>query len=139
MAGRTILLIPIYNDWVSVQQLVLQMEALKIPDLHILLVNDSSTDPAPALSAGNIPVEILHLALQLGHQKAIAVGLAYIHQNLPCERVLVMDGDGEDRPEDAGLLLHKAKQFPGNILVAKRVRREDGFFFKLFYPFNFIL
>ena len=52
-------------------------------------------------------LQILHLQRNIGHQKAIAVGLAYIKENLACDKVLVMDSDGEDKPEDAAALLRQ--------------------------------
>jgi hypothetical protein len=85
----------------------------------------------------NVPsafsLKILHLLRNIGHQKAIAVGLAYIKENLSCDKVLVMDADGEDRPEDAVVLLKESLNNPGKIIFAKRKSRQEGSGFRLFY------
>jgi polyisoprenyl-phosphate glycosyltransferase len=75
-------------------------------------------------------IRILRLRRNLGHQRAIAVGLAYIEKTIACDAVLVMDGDGEDTPEGALQLLHS---FTGEAVFAKRIRRTEGLIFKLFY------
>jgi hypothetical protein len=79
-------------------------------------------------------VEHLRLRRNLGHQRAIAIGLAYVHAQLPCKAVLVMDGDGEDRPADVSALLRKlAESGHGRIVFAERTRRSEGLVFSLFY------
>ena len=44
-----------------------------------------------------------------------------------------MDGDGEDRPEELGLLIEKIKDFPNAVITANRVKRSEGFIFKFCY------
>ncbi len=78
-------------------------------------------------------MQVLHLQRNIGHQKAIAVGLAYIKENMECDKVLVMDADGEDRPEDALALLKESQNNPGSIIFAKRKSRQEGNSFLLFY------
>ena len=48
---------------------------------------------------------VLHLRSNQGHQRAIALGLYHLHEFTDAEAVVVMDGDGEDRPEDLPELL----------------------------------
>lgn len=72
----------------------------------------------------------------LGHQRAIAVGLveAYRqHQNEPFDAVVVMDSDGEDPPADIPSLLKALEQFPEGIAVATRRRRHATFMFRTGY------
>jgi glycosyltransferase involved in cell wall biosynthesis len=79
-------------------------------------------------------MRVLGLRRNLGHQRAIAVGLAYIREQTPCDCVVVMDADGEDRPSDVpALLAHMDREGRGKIVFAARHRRSDGIVFRLFY------
>lgn len=73
----------------------------------------------------------MHLRRNLGHQRAIAIGLVHVHKAVSCDAVLVMDGDGEDTPEGALQLL---RAFDGqSAIFAKRSRRTESFTFRVFY------
>ena len=73
-------------------------------EVSFLIVDDCSTQPLPKFDGLKNSIQILHLNRNIGHQRAIAIGLSYIQFNLPCEQVLVMDADGEDKPEDVSSL-----------------------------------
>ena len=72
-------------------------------------------------------VDVLRLRRNVGHQRAIAIGLAFIHAHRPCRAVVVMDADGEDRPSDVPRLLARldAAGDPA-IVFAERTRRSSG-------------
>jgi hypothetical protein len=44
-----------------------------------------------------------------------------------------MDGDGEDRPEEIKLLVNKVLSEPNKSVVAKRIKRSEGFLFQMLY------
>ncbi len=46
-----------------------------------------------------------------------------------------MDGDGEDRPEEIKLLVDKIFSEPNKSVVAKRIKRSEGFYFRCFTGF----
>lgn len=137
MSGQTIILIPVYNDSVSANRLLAELATLLTPlqdqRFSVLLLNDGSSEPLPPITVPGMQIRILHLLRNIGHQKAIAIGLAYIREKMPCDRVLIMDSDGEDRPEDAVLLLKTAATEPGQIIFARRRSRQEGRKFRLFY------
>jgi polyisoprenyl-phosphate glycosyltransferase len=87
----------------------------------------------------NIPIHILRMHRNIGHQKAITIGLAYIHHHYDFSRVLIMDCDGEDRPADAVQLLNTSLQNPDKIILAHRSSRAEDFLFRIFYSFYKIL
>ena len=60
---------------------------------------------------------MLQLRRNLGHQRAIAVGLAYAEEHDPCDVVVIMDGDGEDDPKDVPRLLACCRQAGGREIV----------------------
>ncbi|GAB5517830.1 MAG: glycosyltransferase family 2 protein [Rhodothermales bacterium] len=137
-AGSLVFVIPIYNDWDAAQHLAADIDAVQLATpVRLFFVDDASQLPRPAPFGAGIQAEVNVLRLQtnLGHQKAIAVGLAYIQEHVPgVEAVVVMDGDGEDRPMDVPRLLeafhtHDAQ----HIVFAERAKRTEGTRFKLMY------
>jgi glycosyltransferase involved in cell wall biosynthesis len=128
---------PVLNDWASAAAVVkaLAAEDLGGGHVHAVLVDDGSTEtPDPADFAGTyIQVHVVRLRANQGHQRAIALGLAHVRRSLDVEHVLVMDADGEDRPDAAPRLLAEARANPGEIVVARRGRRSEGPIFRVFY------
>src|SRR5262245_60133788 len=104
--------IPVFNDWVAVERMLAELDgvvAQLAEPVSVLLVDDGSSEPAPrALSfqpRALRRVQVLPLRRNLGHQRAIALGLTHVHAEHPCRAVVVMDGDGEDAPADVPKLL----------------------------------
>ena len=136
------IIIPSFNDWAALEKLLLLIDEIALPqDIHleVLIVDDYSTQPIPDSLAHQEyrqirAVNILRLLRNLGHQRAIVVGLCYVYQNLECDLVVVMDGDGEDNPFEIERLLN-ASEKTGNktIIFAKRIKRSEGKTFKVFY------
>ncbi len=140
--ARLVILIPVFNDWNAVALLLPALNhALK--DCHmrveILLVNDGSTQSLdPAVAAQPFEhlhsVQILHLRRNLGHQRAIAVGLVHVHKHLPCAAVVVMDGDGEDRPRDVPRLIEEyRRRGQKTIIFAEQAKRLEKIGFQFSY------
>ena len=139
---RFLILVPVFNDWHAVALLLAALDhALAESSLlvEVLLVNDGSTQaPEAGLLAQNYQhlrsVEILHLYRNLGHQRAIAVGLVHIRKTMACRAVIVMDGDGEDRPRDVLRLVEEFERYGGRtIIFAERAKRLEKIHFRLCY------
>ena len=137
MKTSTIILIPVYNDWISLEKLYhLLDKALSNKNnscCQLLLVNDGSDERCNVLFNGTLSVKIIELKVNLGHQKAIAAGLSFIHHTMQCDNVLIMDADGEDRPEDAMKLLDAAIASPYRIIIGNRTKRRDALSFRVYY------
>lgn len=134
---REILVVtPVYNDWQSLKILaeaLAQVAARHELRIRILAVDDGSTLPTPSDLPADL--QLIRLARNLGHQRAITVGLSVAHTlglNLP---VVVMDCDGEDRPEDLPLLLAEHDAHPDQVVFAQRAKRSEGGLFRIFYVF----
>ena len=139
---RLLILLPVMDDWNSAALLIqkiddiLEAEAIKS---SVLIVDDGSTQPfsieffkKPFKNIEN--VEILQLRRNIGHQRAIAIGLTFIYERRACDAVLVMDADGEDRPEDVPKLLKMFKANSGQkVVFAHRLRRSEGLLFSFCY------
>lgn len=128
-------LIPVYEDWAAVTRVIDELDASG-RRFDVLLVDDGSATPWPAAPAG-IPgagaVEVLRLRRNLGHQRAIAIGLAYLEATGGQGPVVIMDGDGQDRPADVLKLLDAAETSAGRIVFAERTRRSEGWLFSVLY------
>jgi glycosyltransferase involved in cell wall biosynthesis len=139
---RLIIVVPLFNDWEALQKLLLLIDKIVLEPsiiLEMLVVDDFSTQPIPdSLSQQTYHqiqiVNILRLRRNLGHQRAIAIGLCYVYHTLDCDFVLVMDGDGEDNPFEIERLLKVAEQTNNHkIIFAKRTKRSESYTFKFFY------
>ncbi|MDQ3419273.1 MAG: glycosyltransferase [Acidobacteriota bacterium] len=129
------ILIPVYEDWAAVTRLIKELDATG-RRCDVLLIDDGSVSPRPAALAGILgagAVEVLRLRRNLGHQRAIAIGLAYLEANGLEASVVIMDGDGEDRPADVPRLLDAAETSGGSIVFAERTRRSEGWLFSVLY------
>ena len=130
------ILMPVFNDDSSMKQLLKDIEQELKNDLSLLrvfIINDGSANWQLNKKDYSFSIEVIHLVRNLGHQKAIAVGLSYIKENYPDMDVLVMDADGEDKVSDIPQMVLGNQGFPFRILFAARKRRNNGIRFKIFY------
>ena len=140
---RLALMIPVYNDWPSFQILVEQVDRLVNSwnaEISVFVVDDCSIGDLPDRSdLGDLSsiehLEVLSLSANLGHQRAIAVGLCELELREGFDGVVVMDSDGEDRPEEIGGLIESFLEHKNAIVVAQRVKRSESVTFRLFYYF----
>ena len=139
---KLVILMPVYNDWDAAGVLLEQIDSTlaghNVRPL-ILLIDDGSATPVPDhLVRKPLPhisaIDVLRLRRNLGHQRAIAIGLTYIFQKIPCDAVVVMDSDGEDRPEDVPRLMDEFHSAGGEkIIFAQRTKRMDTLLFRICY------
>ncbi len=132
-----LVLIPVFNDWEAARQVVSGLDCCAAGrHWSILLIDDGSTDLVPeGFTRGTRQLEqvcILRLRRNLGHQRAIAIGLTEAAKFHP-DAVVVMDGDGEDLPEHVIQLLDSWCAQPGRIVFAERRKRMENFTFRLLY------
>ncbi len=139
MNEQITILIPVYNDWTPLNKLLNELSLSPGNDnsirVSVLVVDDCSTEKARLSVPSVFSLQILHLNRNIGHQKAIAIGMAYIHEHDTCDKILIMDADGEDRPEDAVRLITASLQNPDQVIFARRESRQEGLIFRLFYSF----
>ena len=142
---KIIILIPVFNDWDSLRKLLSEInENIKLFNnisFECLIVNDASTIQPPELfKPSNLDsVELLNMKNNKGHARCNAFGIRYIFQNKKFDYLILMDGDGEDRPEEIKKLIEKIKENPNLSAVAKRVKRSEGFFFQSLYQLHKLL
>jgi len=136
------ILIPIYNDWQSVQKLIKDIDILinDLPhDFSIFIINDGSTDNKPD-TFGNVTninsLKVINIKNNLGHARCIATGLKHIYENEEFDYIIPMDGDGEDRPEEIKMFIDNLIYNENIPIVGERVKRSEGFFFKISYKIH---
>jgi hypothetical protein len=97
-------------------------------------VNDGSIQERINFNS-KLTTTFLNLKLNIGHQRAIAVGLQYIYNQISdFDFVVVMDCDGEDKPEHIIPLLIKAESEDcKKIVFAQRNKRQESYIFKIGY------
>jgi hypothetical protein len=134
---------PVYNDWPLIPPLLVRLDAALAGTglaTEVVLADDGSTIPPEknllegARFRAISSVTVLHLGRNAGHQRALAIGLAYVNAGRPCRAVVVMDADGEDAPEDVPRLvaaLDAGRE--GMIVFAGRSARSEGPLFRVFY------
>ena len=138
-ARRLTVVMPVYNDWDSAAHLIADIGAAMDGGgyaVDVVAVDDGSSDPPPARldpAPGIERVECLALAANLGHQRAIAVGLMAVAEQAELDLVAVMDSDGEDRPAELRTLADKASGPSSRAIVAQRSERSEGLAFRAFY------
>jgi len=136
---RLVVIAPVYDDATAAAHLLKDLKLVFAGadlDLRVMLVDDGS--PVPLAQRLQTPtalqVEVLRLRRNVGHQRAIALGTAYVHEHVACDAMLVMDADGEDRPEDAAALVARCREQNGErIMFAERTRRSESTLFQVFY------
>jgi len=142
---KYIILISIYNDWKSVFKLLENID-LQIAEwdaeVSVLIINDASTEERESvkLAYTNIKlVRVMNMKRNQGHARCYATGLKFLTEKEDFNYVILMDGDGEDRPEELTSLFKKSKENPLKTITANRIKRSEGLFFKLLYECHKIL
>ena len=133
------ILIPVYNDWESLVKLLDEIDKvipnIKNSEFDCLIVNDASTIKLPEIKVPkNIKkIEIFNMKQNKGHARCIAFAIRYLSKKDDFDHLIVMDGDGEDRPEEIKYLVNQALEDQEVSVVAKRVKRSEGFMFQILY------
>jgi hypothetical protein len=143
MQCRFAILTPVLDDWPSFAQLIAEIDGQYRADdvmFEVLAVDDGSIDSCDPDAMAWLPrnsciqsVSVIRLALNLGHQRAIAVGLATLADREDLDGVIVMDSDGEDRPADLGAMIALWRANPAHVILARRTERSETSVFKLGY------
>jgi len=124
---------PVYNAEAILPDLVDQIRKTVKPlnkDFEILLVEDGSPDKSweqiEQLCLQFPEIKGIRLSRNFGQHHAISAGLTLAKG----EWVVVMDCDLQDQPSEIPKLLSKARE-GYDVVLARRVLRQDGFFKKL--------
>jgi len=138
-AYAMVVVTPVYEEGEGLVRFFQDLAASLPEKIFVVAVDDGSVrnvlDPT-VLHAAGLPGVVLRLRRNVGHQRAIAIGLSYIAERVkPEQRVVVMDSDGEDVPSTIAPLLVALEKDDVDVAVAERTKRVATFWFKAFYLF----
>lgn len=143
---KHIILIPVYDDWKSLNKLLLKLKKnlkneRKI-DNEILIVNDNSNQK-PDINSKRLKIfkkiKILSLNKNFGSQIAIAVGLNYLKSQKGNFYITVMDGDGEDSPKEIKTMLKRAMKFKDYVITSNRKKRKESLLIIYLYKLHLLI
>ncbi len=131
---------PVYNDWESFKILLQKIDTAlsgRFNFVNVIAVNDCSSDLFEKGESipQRIKLTVLDLAINVGHQRAIIIGLCYTSQTaVENGFTVVMDSDGEDQPEEIENLLNAGiNDSSKKIVFAGRHKRSEGLKFRILY------
>jgi len=134
------ILLPVFNDWESLNYLLKDLEKVKNNNKTNLSIEVTVIDDCSSIYQKinekllDFHIKIIRLNNNVGSQKAINIGLKYLQENkIDFDYCLIMDSDGEDKAEDLIKLVNCAEENKGKIIFSSRGKRQDGFIFYLFY------
>lgn len=132
-----VIVMPVYEDLEASGRLFHELGKQFGDRVFVVAVDDGSVRqplPAESLSKAGVAGAVLKLRRNVGHQRAIAIGLSYAAEHLvPGQQVVVMDSDGEDLPSTIPALLAQLDNPAVDVVVAQRKSRVETFKFKAFY------
>jgi polyisoprenyl-phosphate glycosyltransferase len=139
---RVTVLMPLRDDWLSAAELIRRLDKITTSAafaMEIILIDDGSAQRCDAEQfqadfCAVRAIRTLRLRRNLGHQRAIAIGLAYLQKAVSCDAVVVMDADGEDTSDGVAQLLDAYAAANGaTAIFAERSRRSESLLFRCFY------
>ena len=136
------ILIPVYNDWQSVSELLNNIDhniSGIDHEISVIIVNDASNHDRKKEdnTFENIhSIKILNMRINQGHARCIATGLKYIFEKEDFDYVIPMDGDGEDRPEEIKEFLNQIENSNNKPIIGERIKRSENFIFKTCYQLH---
>ncbi|MEI2772642.1 MAG: glycosyltransferase [Candidatus Competibacter sp.] len=133
-----IVVTPVYEDVEASSRLFKELTAVFGQEgVYVVAVDDGSIrQPIDIsnISAAGINGVVIKLKRNVGHQRAIAIGLNYVaDQFSEARRVVVMDSDGEDLPLSIRDLMQPLESADVDVVVAQRKSRVETLRFKTFY------
>jgi glycosyltransferase involved in cell wall biosynthesis len=132
-----IVVTPVYEDREASGRLFQELAGQFDREVFVIAVDDGSVKQPltiDSLRGAGIDGVILKLRRNVGHQRAIAIGLGYASEFVqPHQRVVVMDSDGEDLPSTIPPLLAALRSDDVDVVVARRKSRVETLRFKAFY------
>ena len=134
---RLVVLTPIYEDMDAASRLFKELAIEFAGEVYVVAVDDGSIrEPVEVSSIEEAGLRgvVIKLKRNVGHQRAIAIGLNYIAAQIDdVHRVVVMDSDGEDIPASIKELLKTLEPDDVDLVVAKRKSRVETLLFRAFY------
>ena len=132
-----IIVTPVYEDVEASSRLFKELALQFKQEVLVVAIDDGSVKQPldiANLERGGVEGVVLKLRRNVGHQRAIAIGLGYVSERIqPNQHIVVVDSDGEDMPSTISDLLEQLRPEDVDVVVAQRKSRVETFRFKAFY------
>jgi len=114
-AVETSIIVPVYNEAANLKKLLEQIHELDLPKCEIIVVDDGSSDgsAAAAMAAG---ANVVRHPYNIGNGAAVKSGMRAAKGKV----IVLMDGDGQHKPEDIPRLLAGVEIF--HMVVGARAK-----------------
>lgn len=133
---------PVYEDSQACSRLFDELAKELPARCFVIAVDDGSVrhpvDPV-LLEATDLSGVVIRLKRNVGHQKAIAIGVSYAAEHMPESTCIIMDSDGEDVPATIEDLLRELSSPDVDVVVAQRKSRVETLHFRGFYAIYKVL
>ena len=134
---RKVVVMPVYEDLEASSKLFLELARTQGPDTYVVAVDDGSVRQplqVSAIEAAALEGVVIKLRRNVGHQRAIAIGLSSVAEHFDDKVIVItMDSDGEDTPESITELVGGLSSPDVDVVVATRKSRVESLKFKSFY------
>jgi len=134
---RFAVVMPIYEDQEASTRLFRELYAEYGDRAYVVAVDDGSINQPVAietLQGIGLKGVVIQLKRNVGHQRAIAIGINYVADHMPdMSCTVVMDSDGEDTPQSIRQLVEPMQSPKVDVVVAQRKSRVETLRFKAFY------
>lgn len=132
-----IVVLPVYEDVEASNRLFKELAHEFKQKVFVIAVDDGSVKQPvqiDSLEQAGVQGVVIKLRRNVGHQRAIAIGLSYASDNIQTgQQIVVMDSDGEDLPSTIHALLKNLESDQVDVVVAERKSRVETWRFKVFY------
>ncbi|RFB81563.1 glycosyltransferase [Methylovirgula sp. 4M-Z18] len=136
-AHKLVIITPVYEDFEASGKLFAELHRLFGDTVYVVAIDDGSVrQPLTIdhLAKNGFAGSLISLRRNVGHQKAIAIGLSYAAKHMRDDQfAVVMDSDGEDVPASIEALLRAIDADHVDVVVARRKSRVESLRFKAFY------
>ncbi len=128
MAKKLLVAIPAYNEEEKIGEVILNIpKKIKgISKIHVLVIDDGSTDKTAKIAAGS-GAEVIKNHYNMGYGVAFGRALQYAVEN-NFDLMVSIDGDSQFNPEDIPLLIYPIIKNEADMVTASR------FIDKKYYP-----
>jgi len=116
------IIIPTYNEAKNLSPLIKEIFSLNIPQLNIIIVDDSSPDGTGKIAeklSQQYPLTVIHRAGKLGLGSAYLAGFKKA-MNWGADIILEMDADFSHNPHDLPRLIQPIEQGAADLVIGSR-------------------
>lgn len=119
--GRLAIVIPTYNHWPMVREVVLEASSLGLP---VFVVDDGSTDGTAQGLSQLSGIHLLRHEHNQGKGQALLTGMSAAAEL--ADWAITLDADGQHRPQDALSLIDAADHKRRSVVVGRRQGMDQG-------------